>query len=169
MEFLFVATDANPLRDGGDGHPGLPFDALRAGRPLCAPVNPRAQCRDLLRPQRLSFASRRHLHVLDKAGDIENQFAMAAVAGNNIVVIVLTPSQRGLAIIQSEPAFWPFRTVTTEAQVFKNRFDITIIFHRPGGRRRQFAQVHIDGRESGQCDCVGDHATGKSQHTTHKS
>ena len=87
-EFFRVAADADPADDGRDAEDGLLRRTCSA--PAHTLINPRAQQADLLRGERLALAGRRHLHVLDEASDVVNEAALRAVAGDDVVGVIVT-------------------------------------------------------------------------------
>ena len=49
-----------------------------------------------------------------------DQFALGALAGNNVVLVILAPLERRLAIIEPEMAFRAFGSMAAEARILKN-------------------------------------------------
>src|SRR5476651_2573632 len=72
--------------------------------PICALVNPRAQHADLLRRQRITLAGWRHFHVGYLSRDIIYQKTFFAVAGNDVVGVVVAAIERRLAAVEAEIA-----------------------------------------------------------------
>src|SRR5438105_11593924 len=72
-----------------------------------------------------------------------NQFALRAVAWNDIILAVLAAFQRGLAIVEAETRFGALRPVAAKTGLFKNRFDVALEINRDAGRRRQSSNVDL--------------------------
>src|SRR5437762_9752385 len=72
-----------------------------------------------------------------------NQFALRAVAGNDIILVVLAAFRRGLAIVEAETRFGALRPVAAKTGLFKNRFDVALEINRDAGRRRQSSGVDL--------------------------
>ena len=99
----------------------------------------------MFRCQAVTFAGRRHLHVLDQSGNIMNQHAGGAVPFHNVVGVPLSALQRGLAIIEPELALGFLRTVTPKTGGFKDRLDVAVVVHWPARRRGELADVDVGG------------------------
>jgi hypothetical protein len=106
------------------------------GSPGEALINPGAQEANLSVGERLAFAFWGHGGVRIEPCYIMNQWAIGAVAGDDIDAVVAS-LQSCRAIVESEPAFRPFRTVTTQARLVEDWFDVAIELDLDCGDRRQ--------------------------------
>src|SRR5207247_5469363 len=71
-----------------------------------------------------------------------DQFALRAVAGNDVVWVVFAAFERRLAVVESEARFRFLRPVTTEADRFENRFHVAVEVNRRFGGGGQNAGVY---------------------------
>ena len=137
-KLLLVAVNANPLHGRRNAEDRFAFRRRGFRRPMSALVDPGAQQADLFRRQRLTLARGRHLHVLHQPRDVVDQFAFRAVAGNDVVLVVLAPFERRLAIVEPEMRLGFFRSVATETTLLEEGFHVAVELHL---RRRGCGQL----------------------------
>ena len=113
------------------------FNRLRPRRAL---VDPAANQANLLAAQGRCFAFRRHLRVLDQAGDNVDERAVGAVAGQDRHA-EFAALERRLAAGQPEVALGPFVAVALEAGTLQQRLDVGGEIDFALGGHRQFAGI----------------------------
>ena len=86
-------------------------------RPFGPLIDPGPQETDLRGCQRIALSRRRHLFVFHQPRHVMDQFALGALAGNNVILVILAPLERRLAIIEPEMAFRAFGSMAAEARI----------------------------------------------------
>ena len=113
------------------------FNRLRPRRAL---VDPAANQANLLAAQGRCFAFRRHLRVLDQAGDNVDERAVGAVAGQDRHA-EFAALKRRLAARHPEVTLGPLFTVALEAGTLQQRLDVGGEIDFALGGHRQFACI----------------------------
>src|SRR6516162_5362385 len=113
------------------------------GTPTGAFVNPSAQDINLAGAERREFGRWRHEDFGIQPGDIADEFALVAVAGNDVIRVVAAPSKGVDAIIEAEITFWFCRAVAAKADVLENRAHIALKNDRARSQIRNRADRRI--------------------------